>query len=131
MPPTGDPSILPEVLKAKEVKQVMTERADIGDGAGSVDDYTDSLNDGLDSTLPRIPTESGESEGEGARVVAGSKSVVSSAAGSEGARHTESSEQTSPPSPRPLVLERAVSQCSRTPDDIEILLSTTNASMMH
>ena len=126
VPPTGYASIPPEVLKAKEVKQALIERPDIGDGAGSDDDYTDSFNDGLHSTVPRIPTESGESEGEGASVVPGSNAVVCSAAGSEGACHTES---TLLPSPCPLVRKRAGSQSSRTPDDIESLRSTINVSM--
>lgn len=61
------------------MRQATVERADIGDGAESDDDYTYDFHDGLDATLPQIPSESTESEG--ARVIPDSNAFACYCAG--------------------------------------------------
>lgn len=55
VPPTGDPSITQDVLKAEEIRKKMTERADLGDGEESDDPFTNELH----GTLPFSASHSG------------------------------------------------------------------------
>ena len=121
VPPTGDPTVPTDVLKAKEVRKAMTERADIGEGDESECEYTNEL-----QTNPVAVPRTGAPANNGS-----SDSVVPEIGASIGDYTTnnaipDTQAQTANPSPRPLVRKRPV----KSMDDDDIIVSAVKASML-
>ena len=121
VPPTGDPTILTDVLKAKKVRKEMIERAEIGEGDESECEYT---NISQTNPVPVPRTGAPAINGSSASVVPEIGESIGDDTTNNAISATQA--QTANPSPRPLVRKRPV----KSMEDDDSIVSAIKASML-